>query len=60
MQRGVDRGELPKDTDRATARCFLRNLEFSARTLATGAAHDLIVTNLLAIMVGPSNALPAQ
>ena len=59
MQRGVDRGELPKDTPIGQLRdVFFGTLEFSARTLKL---RDLpydhtVVTNLLAIMVNSPNA----
>jgi TetR/AcrR family fatty acid metabolism transcriptional regulator len=59
MQRGVDRGELPKETPIGQLRdVFFGTLEFSARTLKL---RDLpydhsVVTNLLAIMVSSQNA----
>ena len=59
MQRGVDRGELPKETPIGQLRdVFFGTLEFSARTLKL---RDLpydhsVVTNLLAIMVSSPNA----
>ena len=59
MQRGVDRGELPKDSPIGQLRdVFFGTLEFSARTLKLRERHydHSIVTNLLAIMVGSSNA----
>ena len=58
MQRGVDRGELAKDTPIGQLRdVFFGTLEFSARTLKL---RDLpydhsVVTNLLAIMVSSPN-----
>ena len=58
MQRGVDRGELAKDTPIGQLRdVFFGTLEFSARTLKL---RDLpydhsVVTNLLTIMVGSSD-----
>ena len=58
MQRGVDRGELPKDSPIGQLRdVFFGTLEFSARTLKL---RDLpydhsVVTNLLNIMVGSSD-----
>jgi TetR/AcrR family fatty acid metabolism transcriptional regulator len=58
MQRGVDRGELPKETPIGQLRdVFFGTLEFSARTLKL---RDLpydhsVVTNLLAIMVSSQN-----
>jgi TetR/AcrR family fatty acid metabolism transcriptional regulator len=58
MQRGVDRGELPKETPIGQLRdVFFGTLEFSARTLKL---RDLpydhsVVTNLLAIMVSSPN-----
>ena len=58
MQRGVDRGELPKDSPVGQLRdVFFGTLEFSARTLKLRERHydHSIVTNLLAIMVGSSN-----
>ena len=59
MQRGVDRGELPKDSPIGQLRdVFFGTLEFSARTLKLRERpyDHSIVTNLLAIMVGSSNA----
>ena len=59
MQRGVDRGELPKDSAIGQLRdVFFGTLEFSARTLKLRERpyDHSIVTNLLAIMVGSSNA----
>ena len=58
MQRGVDRGELAKDTPIGQLRdVFFGTLEFSARTLKL---RDLpydhsVVTSLLTIMVGSSD-----
>ena len=59
MQRGVDRGELPKDTPIGQLRdVFFGTLEFSARTLKLrDRSYDhSVVTNLLSIMVGSTNA----
>ena len=59
MQRGVDRGELPKDSPIGQLRdVFFGTLEFSARTLKLRERpyDHSIVTNLLAIMVSSSNA----
>ena len=59
MQRGVDRGELPKGTPIGQLRdVFFGTLEFSARTLKLrDRSYDhSVVTNLLAIMVGSSEA----
>ena len=59
MQRGVDRGELPRDTPIGQLRdVFFGTLEFSARTLKLRERpyDHSVVTNLLAIMVGSSNA----
>ena len=59
MQRGVDRGELPKDSPIGQLRdVFFGTLEFSARTLKLRERpyDHSIVTNLLAIMVCSSNA----
>ena len=58
VQRGVDRGELPKDSPIGQLRdVFFGTLEFSARTLKLREQpyDHSIVTNLLAIMVGSSN-----
>ena len=58
MQRGVDRGELPRDTTIGQLRdVFFGTLEFSARTLKLRERpyDHSVVTNLLAIMVGSSN-----
>jgi TetR/AcrR family fatty acid metabolism transcriptional regulator len=55
MQRGVDRGELPKDSPIGQLRdVFFGTLEFSARTLKLrDRCYDhSVVTNLLSIMVG--------
>ena len=54
MQRGVDRGELPKGTPMGQLRdVFFGTLEFSARTLKLRKrSYDhSVVTNLLSIMV---------
>ena len=62
MQRGVDRGELPKDMPIGQLRdVFFGTLEFSARTLKLRERpyDHSVVTNLLAIMVGSSNAAAA-
>ena len=59
MQRGIDRSELPKDTPIGQLRdVFFGTLEFSARTLKLRERpyDHSVVTNLLAIMVGASNA----
>jgi TetR/AcrR family fatty acid metabolism transcriptional regulator len=59
MQRGVDRGELPKHTPIGQLRdVFFGTLEFSARTLKLrGRPYDhSVVMNLLSIMVGSSDA----
>ena len=59
MQRGMDRGELPKDSPIGQLRdVFFGTLEFSARTLKLRERpyDHSVVTNLLAIMVGASNA----
>ena len=59
MQRGVDRGELPKDSPIGQLRdVFFGTLEFSARTLKLRERpyDHSVVTNLLAIMVSSSNA----
>ena len=59
MQRGVDRGELPKDSPIGQLRdVFFGTLEFSARTLKLRERpyDHSVVTNLLAIMMGSSNA----
>lgn len=59
MQRGVDRGELPKDSPIGQLRdVFFGTLEFSARTLKLRERpyDHSVVTNLLAIMVGSPNA----
>ena len=59
MQRGVDRGELPKDTPIGQLRdVFFGTLEFSARTLKLrDRSYDhSVVTNLLSIMVGSTEA----
>ena len=59
MQRGMDRGELPKDIPIGQLRdVFFGTLEFSARTLKLRERpyDHSVVTNLLAIMVGSSNA----
>ena len=59
MQRGVDRGELPKDSPIGQLRdVFFGTLEFSARTLKLRERpyDHSVVTNLLTIMVGSSEA----
>ena len=59
MQRGVDRGELPKSTPVGQLRdVFFGTLEFSARTLKLRERpyDHSVVTNLLAIMVNSSDA----
>ena len=59
MQRGVDRGELPNNTPIGQLRdVFFGTLEFSARTLKLRERpyDHSVVTNLLAIMVGTSEA----
>ena len=59
MQRGVDRGQLPKHTPIGQLRdVFFGPREFSARTLKLrGRPYDhSVVTNLLSIMVGSSDA----
>ena len=59
MQRGADRGELPKDSPIGQLRdVFFGTLEFSARTLKLREQpyDHSVVTNLLAIMVGSSAA----
>ena len=59
MQRGVDRGEFPKDIPIGQLRdVFFGTLEFSARTLKLRERpyDHSVVTNLLAIMVGSSDA----
>jgi len=59
MQRGVDRGELPKGTPVGQLRdVFFGTLEFSARTLKLRErSYDhSVVTNLLGIMVGSNEA----
>ena len=59
MQRGVDRGELPKGTPIGQLRdVFFGTLEFSARTLKLRERpyDHSVVTNLLAIMAGSSSA----
>ena len=58
MQRGVDRGELPKDAPIGQLRdVFFGTLEFSARTLKLRErSYDhSVVTNLLSIMVGSTD-----
>ena len=58
MQRGVDRGELPKDTPIGQLRdVFFGTLEFSARTLKLRErSYDhSVVTNLLSIMVASTD-----
>ncbi|MGB0624751.1 MAG: TetR/AcrR family transcriptional regulator [Luminiphilus sp.] len=59
MQRGVDRGQLPKHTPIGQLRdVFFGTLEFSARTLKLRERpyDHSVVTNLLSIMVGSSDA----
>ena len=59
MQRGVDRGEFPKDIPIGQLRdVFFGTLEFSARTLKLRERpyDHSVVTNLLAIMVSSSDA----
>ena len=59
MQRGVDRGELPKGTPiRQLRDVFFGTLEFSARTLKLRErSYDhSVVTNLLSVMVGSTDA----
>jgi TetR/AcrR family fatty acid metabolism transcriptional regulator len=61
MQRGLDRGELPKHTPIGQLRdVFFGTLEFSARTLKLRERpyDHSVVTNLLAIMVGSSSPTP--
>ena len=61
MQRGVDRGELPKDAPMGQLRdVFFGTLEFSARTLKLRErSYDhSVVTNLLSIMVRATHAAP--
>ena len=63
MQRGVDRAELPKDTPIGQLRdVFFGTLEFSARTLKLRERpyDHSVVTNLLAIMVGSSDAFAGK
>jgi len=63
MQRGVDRGELPKGTPIGQLRdVFFGTLEFSARTLKLRERpyDHSVVTNLLAIMVGSSGPTPSS
>ena len=62
MQRGLDRGELPKHTPIGQLRdVFFGTLEFSARTLKLRERpyDHSVVTNLLAIMVGSSSPAPS-
>ena len=59
MQRGVDRGELPKPTPIGQLRdVFFGTLEFSARTLKLRERpyDHSVVTNLLSIMVSSTDA----
>ena len=59
MQRGVDRGELPKDSPIGQLRdVFFGTLEFSARTLTLRERpyDHSVVTNLLTIMLGSSES----
>ena len=63
MQQGVDRAELPKDTPIGQLRdVFFGTLEFSARTLKLRERpyDHSVVTNLLAIMVGSSDAFAGK
>ena len=63
MQRGVDRAELPKDTPIGQLRdVFFGTLEFSARTLKLRERpyDHSVITNLLAIMVGSSDAFAGK
>jgi len=63
MQRGADRGELPKDSPIGQLRdVFFGTLEFSARTLKLRERpyDHSVVTNLLSIMVGSSDAAAAE
>ena len=63
MQRGVDRGELPKGTPIGQLRdVFFGTLEFSARTLKLRERpyDHSVVTNLLTIMVGSSGPTPSS
>jgi TetR/AcrR family fatty acid metabolism transcriptional regulator len=60
MQRGVDRGELPKGTPIGQLRdVFFGTLEFSARTLKLRERpyDHSVVSNLLSLMVGPTDAV---
>ena len=62
MQRGVDRGELPKDIPIGQLRdVFFGTLEFSARTLKLRERpyDHSVVTNLLVIMMGSSSSTPS-
>ena len=63
MQRGVDRGELPKQTPIGQLRdVFFGTLEFSARTLKLRErVYDhSVVTNLLSIMVGSTDGVAGR
>ena len=60
MQRGVDRGELPKGTPIGQLRdVFFGTLEFSARTLKLRERpyDHSVVSNLLSLMVDPTDAV---
>ena len=60
MQRGLDRGELPKGTPIGQLRdVFFGTLEFSARTLKLRERpyDHSVVSNLLSLMVGPTDAV---
>ena len=63
VQRGVDRGELPKHTPIGQLRdVFFGTLEFSARTLKLRERpydHSVVI-NLLSIMVGSSSPTPSS
>ena len=63
VQRGMDRGELPKHTPIGQLRdVFFGTLEFSARTLKLRERpydHSVVI-NLLAIMVGSSSPTPSS
>ena len=63
MQRGVDRAELPRDKPIGQLRdVFFGTLEFSARTLKLRERpyDHSVITNLLAIMVGSSDAVASK
>jgi TetR/AcrR family fatty acid metabolism transcriptional regulator len=60
MQRGLDRGELPKGTPIGQLRdVFFGTLEFSARTLKLRERpyDHSVVSNLLSLMVDPTDAV---